>query len=41
MVWGPATTVMNTVTRRAATPQAALEKAQKQVEKDVASLRKK
>lgn len=40
MVWGPATTMMNTVIRHAATPQAALEKAQAQVAKDVASLRK-
>ena len=40
MVWSPATTAMNTVIRRAATPAVALERAQKQVEKDVASLRK-
>ena len=41
MVWSPATTAMNTVVRRAAAPKVALERAQKQVEKDVASLRKK
>ena len=41
MVWSPATTAMNTVVRRAASPKVALERAQKQVEKDVASLRKK
>ncbi|HEY6099973.1 MAG TPA: ABC transporter substrate-binding protein, partial [Anaeromyxobacter sp.] len=40
MVWSPATTAMNTVIRRAATPKVALERAQKQVEKDVANLRK-
>ncbi len=41
MVWSPATTAMNTTVRRAATPAVALERAQKQVEKDVANLRKK
>ena len=41
MVWSPATTAMNTVVRRAASPKQALERAQQQVEKDVASLRKK
>jgi arabinogalactan oligomer/maltooligosaccharide transport system substrate-binding protein len=41
MVWSPATTAMGTIIRRAATPQVALERAQKQVEKDVANLRKK
>ncbi|HEU4384490.1 MAG TPA: extracellular solute-binding protein [Anaeromyxobacteraceae bacterium] len=40
MVWSPATTVMNTVTRKAATPQGALDKAQAQVVKEVAGLRK-
>ncbi len=40
MVWSPATTAMNTVVRRAATPKLALERAQKQVAKDVANLRK-
>lgn len=40
MVWSPATTVMNTVTRKAATPKGALDKAQAQVLKDVAGLRK-
>lgn len=40
MVWSPATTVMNTVTRRAATPKGALDKAQAQVVKEVAGLRK-
>ncbi len=40
MVWSPATTAMNTVIRRSATPAVALERAQKQVEKDVANLRK-
>jgi arabinogalactan oligomer/maltooligosaccharide transport system substrate-binding protein len=41
MVWSPATTAMNTVVRHAAPPKAALERAQQQVEKDVANLRKK
>lgn len=40
MVWSPATTAMNTVVRRAATPKLALDRAQKQVAKDVANLRK-
>ncbi len=40
MVWSPATTVMNTVTRKAATPKGALDKAQAQVVKEVAGLRK-
>ncbi len=40
MVWSPATTVMNTVTRKAATPKGALDKAQAQVLKEVAGLRK-
>jgi arabinogalactan oligomer / maltooligosaccharide transport system substrate-binding protein len=41
MVWSPATTAMNSVVKRSATPRAALEGAQKAVAKDVASLRKK
>jgi arabinogalactan oligomer/maltooligosaccharide transport system substrate-binding protein len=40
MVWSPATTVMNTVTRKAATPKGALDKAQAQVVKEVAGLHK-
>ena len=40
MVWSPATTAMNTIIRHAATPQVALERAQQQVAKDVANLRK-
>ncbi len=40
MVWSPATTAMNTVVRKAATPKAALDRAQAQVQKDVANLRK-
>jgi arabinogalactan oligomer/maltooligosaccharide transport system substrate-binding protein len=40
MVWSPATTAMNTIIRHAATPKGALDRAQKQVEKDVANLRK-
>ncbi len=40
MVWSPATTAMNTIIRKAATPKVALDRAQKQVEKDVANLRK-
>jgi arabinogalactan oligomer / maltooligosaccharide transport system substrate-binding protein len=41
MVWSPMTTAMNAITRKAMTPKAALQEAQKAVEKDVASLRKK
>jgi arabinogalactan oligomer/maltooligosaccharide transport system substrate-binding protein len=41
MVWSPATTVMNSVTRHAASPKAALDTAQAQISKDVAGLRKK
>jgi len=40
MVWSPATTAMNTIIRHAATPKVALERAQAQVAKDVANLRK-
>jgi len=39
MVWSPATTAMNTITR-GTSPQAALDKAQAQLLKDVAGLRK-
>jgi arabinogalactan oligomer/maltooligosaccharide transport system substrate-binding protein len=41
MMWSPATAALGKITRRAATPQVALEGAQKSLEKDVASLRKK
>lgn len=41
MVWSPATTMMNTVTKRGATPAAGLEAAQKAVVSDMAQLRKK
>jgi arabinogalactan oligomer/maltooligosaccharide transport system substrate-binding protein len=40
MVWSPATTAMNTITKKAATPQQALDAAQKKVEADIAGLRK-
>lgn len=40
MVWSPATTAMNTVTKKAATPRQALDAAQKKVEADIAGLRK-
>jgi len=40
MVWSPATTAMNALVRHADTPKKTLERAQKQVEKDVANLRK-
>ncbi|CAM2006048.1 extracellular solute-binding protein [Acanthopleuribacter pedis] len=40
MFWSPATTAMNTIIRGTATPKAALDKAQVQVEKAVAKLRK-
>ena len=41
MVWSPATTAMNTVTKKAATPKAALDAARKEVEQRIADLRKK
>jgi arabinogalactan oligomer/maltooligosaccharide transport system substrate-binding protein len=41
MVWSPATTAMNTITKKAATPKAALDAAQKEVEKRIAELRRK
>jgi arabinogalactan oligomer/maltooligosaccharide transport system substrate-binding protein len=41
MVWSPATTAMNTITKKAATPKAALDVAQKEVEQRIADLRKK
>ncbi len=40
MVWGPATTAMNSIVRHALTPKAALQEAQKKVAADVAGLRK-
>ncbi len=39
MVWSPATTAMNAVVKRAATPKAALEQAQKEVIERIAKLR--
>jgi arabinogalactan oligomer/maltooligosaccharide transport system substrate-binding protein len=41
MVWSPATTAMNTIVKKSATPKAAMDQAQKSVERDVAALRKK
>lgn len=41
MVWSPATTAMNTLTKKAATPKAAIDAAQKEVEQRIADLRKK
>jgi arabinogalactan oligomer/maltooligosaccharide transport system substrate-binding protein len=40
MVWSPATTAMNTITKKAATPKAAMDAAQKEVEKRIAELRR-
>ena len=39
MVWSPATTAMNTITKQTATPQAAMERAQQEVNKAVQKLR--
>lgn len=39
MVWSPATTAMNTLIRRSASPKTALSRAQEQVQKDVSNLR--
>jgi arabinogalactan oligomer / maltooligosaccharide transport system substrate-binding protein len=41
MVWSPATSAMNSILKKASTPKAALDGAQKAVAKDVAGLRKK
>lgn len=41
MVWSPATSAMNAILKKASTPKAALDAAQKSVAKDVAGLRKK
>ena len=41
MMWSPASTAMNAITKKSATPKAALDEAQKKVAKDVADLRKK
>ena len=41
MVWSPATTAMNTITKGAATPKAAMDAAEKEVEQRIAELRKK
>jgi arabinogalactan oligomer/maltooligosaccharide transport system substrate-binding protein len=40
MVWSPATTAMNTIVKKAATPKAALEQAQKDVVERIAALKK-
>jgi arabinogalactan oligomer/maltooligosaccharide transport system substrate-binding protein len=39
MVWSPATTAMNTITKKASTAKAAMDVAQKAVEQDIARLR--
>jgi arabinogalactan oligomer/maltooligosaccharide transport system substrate-binding protein len=41
MVWSPATTAMNTIVKKSATPKAAMDQAQAKVVSDVAALRKK
>lgn len=41
MVWSPVTTAMNTIIHHTATPKAAMDAAQKQLEQDIARLRKK
>jgi len=41
MVWSPATTAMNTIVQKSATPAAAMEVAQKEVAEAIARLRKK
>lgn len=41
MVWSPATTAMNKLTKKASTPKVAMDEAQKSVEADIARLRKK
>ncbi len=39
MVWSPATTAMNTIVKKAATPKAALDQAQKEVEERISKLK--
>jgi arabinogalactan oligomer/maltooligosaccharide transport system substrate-binding protein len=41
MVWSPATTAMNTITKKATTSKAAMDAAQKELEQRIADLRKK
>ena len=41
MVWSPATTAMNPIVKKAATPKAALDQAQKEVVERIATLLKK
>lgn len=41
MVWSPVTTAMNTIIHHTASPKAAMDAAQKQLEQDIARLRKK
>lgn len=41
MVWSPATTAMNKITKKSATPKAAFDEAQKSLEESIARLRKK
>lgn len=41
MVWSPVSTAMNTIVQKAATPKAAMDTAQKEVEETIARLRKK
>jgi arabinogalactan oligomer / maltooligosaccharide transport system substrate-binding protein len=41
MIWSPATSAMNSILKKTATPKAALDTAQKAVAKDIAGLRKK
>lgn len=40
MVWSPATTAMNTIVKKSATPKAAMDMAQREVEERIATLRK-
>jgi arabinogalactan oligomer/maltooligosaccharide transport system substrate-binding protein len=40
MMWSPATTAMNTVVKKSASPKAALDQAQKELEERIAALRK-
>lgn len=41
MVWSPATTAMNKVTKKTATPKVAMDEAEAALVKDIATLRKK
>ena len=40
MIWSPVTTAMNAIVKKAATPKAALDKAQKEIVEGISKLKK-